>query len=110
MYKKLLDFWIKVSSELNLDIDIGHKVTLDSGEVIESLLLVKGFGAKIGMLIFSKDIDITQVRKELNELGYGYSHMYPPLENEQFDIDDYVELLEDWGGTGKLSEKFNYAK
>ena len=58
--------------------------------------LIKGYGARLGMII-DKDWDkIEPVASKLVELGYGYSC---------FDIEkscsgeDFQEILDDWGKT-----------
>ncbi|WDD97738.1 hypothetical protein [Thalassomonas actiniarum] len=100
MYEKLLKFWKMTSKELNIEIDIGHSLVLSSGTQIESLFLVKNFGAEKGMLILPKGLDIVSYQDEINQLGYGYSFLSEPFDNEEYSVEDYAELLDDWGWSG----------
>jgi hypothetical protein len=64
----------------------GDSVTFDA--------LIKGFGAKNGMII-SKNGQLLQCyRDEISSFGYGYScfNIFGDIELESFN-----ELLEDWG-------------
>ena len=100
MYKKLLSFWKLAAHELNFKIKLDHTVPLKSGQKIQSLFLVKGFGAEKGMLILAEGVDISLCNEELNELGYGYSYLSEPFDNEEYSAEDYAELLDDWGKWG----------
>ncbi|MFT6734830.1 MAG: hypothetical protein ACJAS9_003032 [Polaribacter sp.] len=100
MYEKLLNFWKMASRDLNIEIDLGHSLILNSGSQIKSLFLVQKFGAEKGMLILPKDLDITSCRDEINQLGYGYSFLSEPFDNEEYSVEDYAELLDDWGWSG----------
>jgi hypothetical protein len=71
-----------------------------SGHEIKALLLVKQFGAPNGMLILSKNEEQQLYSEEIIRAGYGYSVLSEPLKNEEFDSDDFIELLEDWGWSG----------
>ena len=93
---KLLDFWLQASEELNLEIVENYNLTLANGTEIQSLLLIRGYGAQKGMLVLDKSIDAS-IRDELASNGYGYSRMYEPLKQEQFKVETFSSILEDWG-------------
>lgn len=97
MYSKLLNFWKMASKDLNIQIDVGHSLVLSSGFQIKSLLLVKKIGAEKGMLILTKGLDLSTYSDEINELGYGYSFLGDPFNKEEYLVENFIELLEDWG-------------
>ncbi len=105
MYQKLFAFWKMASEDLNIEIVIGHSLILSSGTQVESLFLVKKFGAEKGMLILPKDLDIVSCRDEIEQLGYGYSFLSEPFDNEEYSVKDYAELLDDWGWSGDPASK-----
>lgn len=98
-YPKLRSFWFQASKILNIEIINDFSIKLESGERIQSILLVKGYGSREGMLILPEGIQSQAQREELLNKGFGYTKMYEPLESEDFDIGDYEEILEDWGKT-----------
>lgn len=98
-YPKLRSFWLHASKILNFEIVDGFSIKLKSGERIQSIFLVKGYGSSEGMLVLPNGIDSHAQRDELFNMGFGYTKMYEPLESEEFDIADYEEILEDWGKT-----------
>jgi hypothetical protein len=100
MYTKLLAFWEKAAKELRFEIEVPFSLLLDSDHEVKALFLVKQFGAPNGMLILSKNEDKQPYSDEIISAGYGYSVLSEPLKNEEFDSDDFIELLEDWGWSG----------
>ncbi len=105
MYTKLLSFWEKASKELKFELEVPFSLQLSSNHELEALFLVRKFGAHNGMLVLSKNEKIEPYIDEVISLGYGYSVLSEPFENEDFSVDDYAELLEDWGWSGEEKDK-----
>ena len=55
--------------------------------------LVKGYGAKQGMIIDSDWAKLASVSEKLIELGYGFSC----FEIENSDLQTFQDILDDWG-------------
>ncbi|WP_284297351.1 hypothetical protein [Thalassotalea loyana] len=79
---------MEIESPFILVVD-GNTVVFDA--------LIKGYGAKNGMVIDSDGSKLTNLNSELSALGYGFSC----LNLNASDIaDDFYEVLDDWGGSG----------
>ena len=52
------------------------------------------------MLIFTNYDDVSPYVNEIVEAGYGFSVLGEPGENENYELEEYMELLADWGWTG----------
>jgi hypothetical protein len=102
---RLVEAWRKAAHILGCEIVSPYVVELPSGARVDAPVLVKGFGALNGMLVVT---DYAQVRSELAALdaaGYGFSVLEEPDATDQFDVDEYADLLRDWGWAGKEEEE-----
>lgn len=99
-FEKLLYFWQKAATDLDLQIVVPFKFTLATGNHLEPILLVKQFGATNGMLIFGGYDQIASNIDELHSAGYGFCVLEEPLVNEEYNREDFVEMLKDWGWSG----------
>lgn len=93
--------WQSAATDLKIQIKTNFTVNLSNNIIITVDLLVLSFGAKKGMLIVSDYDKIYQHTEELIDLGYGYSNMNIPKENEAYDRDSVIGILQDWGWSGK---------
>jgi len=78
---------------------------LESGHDLKALFLVKHFGAPNGMLIFGNYEEVSPYIDEVVSAGYGFSVLDEPLEREEYDKGEYIEILLDWGWSGNMEEK-----
>jgi hypothetical protein len=104
-HSRLAAAWLKAGGILGFEVVAPYSVTLASGARILASALVKGFGATNGMLILT---DYFQVRSELaalQEAGYGFSVLEEPEATDPFDVEEYAEMLRDWGWAGDEEDK-----
>jgi len=106
----LEDLWRAAALELGLDLVVPFRLVLPSGAEVSARVLVKGFGAKEGMLILSRYDDVRSSVKELAKEGYGFSVMSDPGPGEQFVRQDIVEVLRDWGWSGPPTDAASWLK
>ena len=105
MSKSLLDIWVDASKDLSVKIVPSPVLKLPCGVELRTVLLVRDFGAKNGMLIVS---DYSEVKPCLNEIAaasYGFSVMDDPGANGRYNRDSFMEMLRDWSWSGEKSEK-----
>ena len=88
-----------------MQISAPFNVAVNDGTELQAAFLVRSFGAERGMLVFRNTDEVTRHHDALLQLGYGYSVIDSPLENEPYDRDDYVALLSDWGWSGNEMER-----
>ena len=101
MFSKLLQFWQKAASDLGLQITAPFSLILGSGNSLEVILLVHQFGAAKGMLVFTSYDAVAPYINEIVDAGYGFSVLDDPKEDEDYDKEDFIELLADWGWSGE---------
>lgn len=90
---------------LTFEIVVPYSVELSPGVQIDATALVKGFGARMGMLIVT---DFSQVRSQLAALdaaGFGFSVLDAPASTDPFNIEEYAEMLRDWGWAGDEEDR-----
>lgn len=97
--------WTYVAKLLGLRIDLGHEVQLANEEVIANPVVLKDFGARKGILLFT-DVNIPFKNSEkLVGLGYGYSVIEPFEFFGESIVHEVIELLQDWGWSGSTDAK-----
>ena len=97
---RLASAWERAASLLGLEIAAPFVATLTGGAQVAADVLVRRFGAPNGMLLIT---DYSKVRHNLDALrgaGFGFSVLEEPAEAEQLVLDEFVELLRDWGWAG----------
>jgi len=92
--------WTEAAEDLGLQVHFDIVVRELEGEPVATVHLAQ-FGAENGMLIFDHSEVVSRHGSRLIELGYGYSVMDAPRANESYERDDFVEMLADWGWTGR---------
>src|SRR5690242_8116452 len=89
--------WRTVAASLRIEVVAPASIQLDGGIEIAAAALVKGFGARNGMIA---DPDwsgtLQPVANSLRAAGYGYSAVEIDGCSEQ----GIIEMLRDWGWTG----------
>lgn len=97
--------WLKAASVLGLKVEAPCMVALPSGATVVADVLVHQFGASKGTLILRRYDDIRQQISELQAVGFGFSVMSDPRQNEAFEVQQYVDVLRDWGWSGAPDEE-----
>ena len=110
MKNNLSRIWNEAATKLNLSIEFDFVLTLPSGNTIPTDLLVKDFGAEKGMLIVHDYNVVCEWVNEISELGYGFSVMDLPLDDEEFSEEDFISLLSDWGLSKESKNKYTWIK
>ena len=101
MHEKLLEFWQKAASDLGLQLISPFCLLLGSGHQLDAIVLIKQFGATKGMLVFGDYQEVAPYVDEVVAAGYGFSVLDEPLKNEEYNKEEYVDLLKDWGWSGE---------
>jgi hypothetical protein len=71
---------------------------MNDNETIQFAGLVENFGSEKGMLIFcSKSWEVQPYTKAGESQGFGYSCLSVPDDNELYDKQTFIEVLNDWG-------------
>jgi hypothetical protein len=99
-----IDSWRSAAAELGVSVVGPIDVTVETGTFSVDLL-VRGFGARNGMIVVTNYDTIKTHLKALLEGGYGYSCFDPPSDGVRLSSDDIIELLEDWSWAGSTNEK-----
>lgn len=100
MFARLLQFWQKAASDLGLQITTPFSLVLSSGHRLQAILLICQFGGTKGMLVFASYDGIASHVNEIVDAGYGFSILDEPGEHEEYNREEYIELLSDWGWSG----------
>jgi len=96
--------WLEAARLLGLEVEAPCPVTLPSGATVVAEVLVRHFGASRGMLVVRRYDDVRRRNSELQASGFGFSVMSDPGPTEAFEIQDYVDVLRDWGWSGPPSD------
>jgi hypothetical protein len=107
---RLIEIWELASSDLNFIIESPFFIELSSGEKINAELLVRDFGPPKGMIIFTEFDVIAQHIEEIADMGFGFSVLDEPRENENYVQSDFIELLSDWGWSGDPTREPQWIK
>ena len=104
---RLQDAWRKAAKKLDLEIVVPFEVATKEFTVKAEVLL-KNFGAPLGMLIVTDADAVEAHRKALIKLGYGFVTMEQPDGDYAFDHEEqevFIEMLDEWGWMGKRDEE-----
>jgi len=91
--------WKELARILDLDIKLNFRIQTAHSHFIAPVLL-KNFGAELGMILVTDFQSIKSIADELFDRGYGFSTLSEPSENEETDKNSTMEMLYDWGWTG----------
>jgi hypothetical protein len=100
MTNLIREYWKLAGNDLGIKIESPFKLFLKDGTFIEFDVLVKDFGAKLGMLITTDYKKIKNFKTELVEKGYGYSVLSEYAEGRIYNPESFKPLLSDWGWSG----------
>ena len=94
-YKNIQKYWMNAANDLKFEVVCPYIFKAKSGAEIEIDVLVKGFGAKNGMLIVTDFDKIEPYVDDIDEQGFGFSTMSD--DDEPYSREGCLEVLEDWG-------------
>ena len=97
--------WKAIAEDFGLEIVSPFEVILSSGIRLEAPVLLLNFGGSIGMLLFTDFSVIEPFVEEIDYSLYGYSTLSEPTKiynkNDAECRESIIEMLEDWGWSGK---------
>jgi len=95
--------WNNIATRWGLSIEAPFVVEI-AGSVITVPVLLRDFGATRGMLLVTDFRMISPYADGLIDLGYGFSCLSEPTGEAHPDDDEaLMEMLTDWGWSGKAS-------
>ena len=97
--------WLHAAELLGLDVEAPCPVTLPSGATVVADVLVRQFGASRGMLVMRSYDGLRGRGPELQGAGFGHSVMDDPGPTEVFAVENYIEVLRDWGWSGARDDE-----
>jgi len=93
--------WERPAKVLGVQIEGPVRVMVSPGVVLEAEMLVRGFGARVGTLVFEPaDADPASF-KSLQEQGLTASSFGPYREGETCSLAELLDVLGDWGWCGE---------
>jgi hypothetical protein len=93
-------FWECVAEDLGIEIVAPFEAPLPDGSHIKFSALVKGFGAKNGMLVGADYAIIKPHAGRLLDSGYGYCAVLGGGTANTYERDSMIEVFADWGWSG----------
>ena len=92
---KIVSAFLEASKALGFAFVPALTIQLEDGRTLRSLGLVRDFGSKQGMLIFSEDAELPEEdRSTLFMMGYVSSILFEPY--DQYDESYFKATLNDW--------------
>jgi len=96
--------WRKIADQLGLVIENNYTIQTNDGDEIVIEVLLRNFGAKNGMCLITNFSVVGSHLDELNERGFGFSTLSDPEDNDKIDFQSTIEMLKDWGWSGKTDK------
>ncbi len=96
---RLVKFWKLAANDLGFQVVAPFTLSLSKNLEVKAKILVKDFDDNRGMLIFSSYEEVSSYSQMIIEMGYGFSIMEEPREDEKYNVNGYIEILNDWGIT-----------
>lgn len=98
---KLIKAWEKASKDLGIQIETPF-ILKTNNEEIKYDILIKNFGSEIGTLIITTDnmCEFDKAKKD----GF-YCSALNPIHYENYNKENYIETLTDWGYFGQQENK-----
>jgi len=97
--------WKAIAEDLGLEIVSSFELTFPSRDCVKVPVLLRNFGGSVGMLLFTDFSVIEPFVKEIDYSLYGYSTLSEPTKiynkNDVERRESIIEMLEDWGWSGK---------
>jgi hypothetical protein len=89
--------WRTAATRLGLRVRIPFSLQLPNGTQLAADVLLEGYGAPRGMLIFSKYKTVKDHTDTVVSMGYGYSCMQQPSQQQMESLEPIQSALLDWG-------------
>lgn len=102
MDSRLVMHWERAARDLQIEVIAPFLADLPCGSSIRAEVLVIQFGAIKGMLIIEEYSRIEPHVSQLRKAGYGFSVMREPRIGQPYALEDFVDVLCDWGWTGPV--------
>ena len=94
-------FWETAATDLDLEIVAPFELPLPDGHQLIASAVVRNFGAPLGMVVVG-DFDVIRPHTAfLKSAGYGYS---AGVGGNEYNRDQMIDVLNDWGWTGPEDE------
>ena len=97
----LIKMWQTAAQDLNMELIAPYTLPLPNGDKIQAEFLLKNFGAVNGMIVVKRFDQVSSLIDEIIKEGYGFSVLEEPSEKEKYLREDFIEILNDWGWSGK---------
>jgi hypothetical protein len=88
--------WKIAGERLGLEVVIPFSLQLKGQHSLEADVLLRGYGAPQGMLIFSDYADLKGRERAVIRAGFGYSCMPQPSRPDFQSLEPVRDALEDW--------------
>ena len=95
-YTPLQKHWVYIAKKRGLTVDVPYSVHLSDGKSLTVEVRLQNYGAKKGMLIVSSYALIDGKTDELIKMGYGYSCMSEPSDDNIESDEGLDDVLKDW--------------
>lgn len=106
MLNRLQEELSRAAKELGLRIVVGYAARLQNGSAVTAQALFPDLGGALGTIVFdSADTCDAETRRALVAKGFSISTFSQPLGSEDFDLDSYAEMFEEWGWTNDEHRK-----
>lgn len=104
-HTKLLNEWNRAGKDLGLQIVAPFKLDLGHGSEILAPLLVRYFGGRNGTIVVTEYATVEPHVERLRQLGYGFSTLSEPTNDDSYDRSIFIEMLSEWEWTGDPAQK-----
>ncbi len=88
--------WKNAASTRHLKIKMPFSLRLANGSRVTAEVLLDGYGAPRGMLIFSNYRHVKDHKNAITEAGYGYTCMPQPSPQKITSMETIDQALRDW--------------
>jgi RNAse (barnase) inhibitor barstar len=95
--------WRRAAKALGVCIEGPTRIELSLDVALEAEMLVRGFGARSGTLVFARTDQYAPFFEQLRERGFTASSWEPYRDGEEAGLTDLVDVLGDWGWCGEGS-------
>lgn len=96
-----LQAWGGAASVLGVQLEGKHSISVTPEIAVEPAMVIKGFGARKGTMVFEQADDVWNHREAVLATGYTYSSFGPYREGETCSVPELLEVLGDWGWCGE---------
>lgn len=106
MMNRMQKYLARAAKELDLRIELGYVIHLQSGNTLPTQALFPDLSGALGMVVIDSAENLDeQTENAITDHGLSISTFSQPLPNEKFDIDSYLQMFAEWGWTGDPSKR-----